>query len=68
MAAEHDRAQSPEPVTVRIPEAMRMLGLGRSKLYELIGDGKIATIKVGRSRLVVMRSIHDFVSAQSLSN
>ncbi|WP_157219341.1 helix-turn-helix domain-containing protein [Flavisphingomonas formosensis] len=65
MAAEHDRAQSPEPVTVRIPEAMRMLGLGRSKLYELIGDGQIATIKVGRSRLVVMRSIHDFVEQQT---
>jgi len=65
MTAERDRDPLLDPVTVRIPEAMRLLGLGRSKLYELIGDGSIVTIKVGRSRLVVMRSIHDFVARQT---
>lgn len=28
-----------EPITVRIPEAMRLIGIGRSKLYELIASG-----------------------------
>jgi excisionase family DNA binding protein len=34
-------------LTVRVPEACRMTGIGRSKLYELIKDGQLKTIKVG---------------------
>lgn len=30
-----------EPLAVLIPEACRMIGIGRSKLYELIADGTI---------------------------
>ena len=54
----------PEPLTVRIPVAMGLLGLGRSKFYELIDDGSIVTIKVGRSRLVLMESLRAFVTAR----
>jgi hypothetical protein len=32
-------------------------GLGRTKLYELIGDGHLATTTVERRRLVVVRSL-----------
>jgi len=64
MVSERDGDMLPEPVTVRIPVAMRMLGVGRTKLYELMDDGTIATIKVGRSRLVVARSIRDFVESR----
>ncbi|GAM05081.1 helix-turn-helix transcriptional regulator [Novosphingobium sp. MBES04] len=28
-----------EPISVRIPEACRLTGIGRSKLYELIAEG-----------------------------
>src|SRR4051794_32450008 len=34
-------------LTVRIPEACRLTGIGRSKLYELIRAGEIRSIKVG---------------------
>jgi excisionase family DNA binding protein len=36
-----------EPLAVRIPEACRMIGVGRSKLYELIADGTIEIVKIG---------------------
>jgi len=36
-----------EPLAVRIPEACRMIGIGRSKLYELIADGTIEIVKIG---------------------
>jgi len=49
------------PITVRIPVAVRMTGIGRSKLYELIGAGEIETIKVGSSRLVIVSSLKEFV-------
>lgn len=59
-----DAIGGPEPLTVRIPVAMALLGLGRSKFYELMHDGSIVTIKVGRSRLVLMESLRAFVAAR----
>jgi len=50
-----------EPITVRIPEAVRMTGLSRSKLYELIRDGEIETVKVGASTLVLVSSLNAFI-------
>ncbi|MCJ8159332.1 helix-turn-helix domain-containing protein [Sphingomonas sp. LaA6.9] len=38
-----DEAQ-PRPITVRIREACRITGIGRSKLYELIAAGEIEII------------------------
>lgn len=55
----------PISLTVRIPVAMRMLGLGRSKIYELMDEGAIDSIKVGRARLVVTESLHAFVKSKS---
>lgn len=46
-----------EPLTVRVPVAVRLTGVGRSKLYELIRDGTVQTVKVGSSTLVKMDSL-----------
>jgi excisionase family DNA binding protein len=48
---------SVEPLTVRIAVAVRLTGISRSRLYELIGSGEIETVKVGRSTLVLYRSL-----------
>jgi excisionase family DNA binding protein len=53
-----------QPITVRIPMAVKMTGIGRSKLYELISAGEITAIKVGSSRLVIVESLKDFVERQ----
>jgi excisionase family DNA binding protein len=34
-----------------IPDAAKALGVGRSKLYELIGEGRLETVTIGRRRL-----------------
>ncbi|MBV1691488.1 helix-turn-helix domain-containing protein [Novosphingobium sp. G106] len=52
----------PERLTVRIPTAMAMLGLSRSKFYDLMDGGEVATIKVGRARLVILQSLQDYVA------
>jgi len=44
-------------LTCTIAEACAATGLGRTKLYELIGAGDIATTTVGRRRLVLVRSL-----------
>ena len=41
-----------EPLSVDIPGACRLTELGRSKLYDLLGNGDIASVKVGKRRLI----------------
>jgi excisionase family DNA binding protein len=58
-----DLGQSePDAITVRIPTALKMIGLGRSKFYELVQEGEIELIKVGRTSLVLVESLHTFVA------
>lgn len=51
------RSNGAEPLAVRIPDAIRMTGIGRSKLYELIASGDIVAVKVGRCTLIPMESL-----------
>jgi len=51
-------------LTVRVTDAMAMLGIGRTKLYDLIGRGEIETIKIGKGTRVIVGSIHAFVERQ----
>lgn len=41
-----------ERILYPVNEAFERLGVGRSKLYELIADGEIATVKIGRRTLI----------------
>jgi excisionase family DNA binding protein len=50
------------PLTVRVREACRLTGIGRSKLYELIAAGDIQTIKVGSITLIPTESLHSFLN------
>lgn len=49
------------PFAVRIREACRLTGIGRSKLYELIAAGEIEIIKVGAITLVPVASLTAFL-------
>lgn len=46
-----------ERLTCTIAEACEATGLGRTKLYELIGDGRVDTARIGRRRLIKVRSL-----------
>ena len=51
----------PPRLTVRIADATKVLGIGRSKFYELINAREIETIKIGTSTLVIVDSIHALI-------
>lgn len=51
-----------EPISVRVPEASRMTGLGRSTIYELIASGDIEAAKVGRATVIMVDSIRKFLA------
>jgi excisionase family DNA binding protein len=46
-----------EPLTVRVVTAVRITGLSRSRIYELIQSGDLETVKVGRATLIIYVSI-----------
>lgn len=54
-----------EPLTVRIAVAIRLTGIGRSKLYELIKSGEVETVKIGTATLVTMASLRRLVERGS---
>ena len=37
----HEKTLPPTPLAVSIREACRLSGLGRTKIYELIADGRL---------------------------
>lgn len=41
-----------KPVTVTIETALKLSGLGRTKLYELINQGKLKTINIDFSGIL----------------
>lgn len=56
--------QKLEPLTVRISTAVRITGLSRSRIYELIQSGDLETTKVGRATLIRFASLKSLVGSQ----
>lgn len=50
-----------EPISIRIPEAVRLTGISRSRIYELLGSGDIEYAKVGNSTLILVESLRRFI-------
>jgi excisionase family DNA binding protein len=47
-----------------IDEACEALGIGRTKTYELVMSGGLASIKIGSRRLIAVSSIAAYISDQ----
>lgn len=55
-----------EPIAMRVPNACRYLGIGRSTLYVLIGKGEVEVIKLGSSTLVLTSSLRSLVEQRRM--
>ncbi len=53
-----------DPISVRIPEAVRLTGLSRSRLYELMKSGEVEFVKVGSSTLILVESLRAFIQSR----
>jgi len=47
-----------------VSEAAQQLGIGRSLLYELLADGQVESIHVGRLRRIPIDALADFIDRQ----
>jgi excisionase family DNA binding protein len=50
-------------LTCTVAETCEVTGLGRTKVYELIGNGLLTTTTIGRRRLVLVRSLLSLIEA-----
>ena len=46
---------------LKIPEVVRLTGWGRTFIYEQIGAGELAVVRVGRSVRVSMEALQAFI-------
>jgi excisionase family DNA binding protein len=51
------------PRLLSIKQACRLLGVGRSNLYEMLALGRVRSVKIGRRRLVPRDAIDEFVGS-----
>lgn len=47
-----------------IDEAARLLGVGRTTLYRLVGEGKITAVKIGGRTVVPATELEDYLQRQ----
>ena len=52
---------TPQRLLLRIPEVAETLGIGRTKIYELIAIGELPTIRVGRAVRISVSTLQKWV-------
>lgn len=57
------QANALKPITVTVPTALAVTGLGRTKFYELVKEGRIRTVAIGRRTLVIFADLEKLAEA-----
>lgn len=55
-----------EPVLCSVADTARILGIGKTKAYELITDCQLETVTIGTRRLVTVASINRLVERANM--
>lgn len=50
-----------QKLLLTIPEAGRMLGISRSKCYDLLRSGHLPSVYIGRSRRIRIKDLEQFI-------
>lgn len=51
-----------DPVLLRVPAVARQLSIGRSRVYELIEQGQLRRVKLGRTALIPAADVESLVA------
>ena len=55
-----EKAEALGKLFVTVPEAAAVLGIGRSKLYEIAQEGGITFVHIGRAVRVPIRAVKEY--------
>jgi excisionase family DNA binding protein len=50
-----------EPLLLTVMDAVRLLNVSKSKIYDLIGKGEIMSLKVGRVRRIPRTALEQYI-------
>ena len=54
-----------EQLLLRAEDVQKALGLGRSKIYEMMASGELPTVRLGRSVRVPAQALTEWVSIRT---
>jgi excisionase family DNA binding protein len=63
--ADNQATRCGETVLLRVPEAAKMLGLGRSKAYEMAKLGVLPIVRIGTAIRVPCEALFEWVQART---
>jgi len=67
-AQKHENHEVPTDRLAYSPsETAKLIGIGRTTLYELIGNGSLETVKLGSRRLITRAAIDRLLAANKVS-
>ena len=50
---------------MRVEDAAQALGLSRTKTYALVHDGRLRSVKIGKSRRIPTVAVHEYIDGLS---
>jgi excisionase family DNA binding protein len=56
--------RSPEPLAYSVADACRVSSIGRTRLYQLIGEGRLQARKVGKRTLIPASSLRALIEGE----
>ena len=65
MMIQHDAHR---PISVGVEEAARLIGITRSKFYEMLACGEISSFKLGRRRLIQLKELERVIQRYAKEN
>lgn len=61
----HSAGSASKPLLVTVPHALQIVQVGRTKLYEMIGDGRVKAVKLDGRTLISYASLEQLASGQA---
>lgn len=57
-----------QPLAVSPADAARLIGIGRTMLYDEIASSRLRSAKIGKRRLITVEAIKDWLEAREAEN
>ncbi|MBE9169877.1 helix-turn-helix domain-containing protein [Pleurocapsales cyanobacterium LEGE 06147] len=55
---------TPEPLAYSVADACRVSSIGRTRLYQLIGEGRLQARKIGKRTLIPAASLRALIEGE----
>ena len=62
---EKENTQSQKPLAVSVARACELMSIGPTSMWAMIKSGRVATISIGRRRLVIYASLEKLITQNS---